>query len=137
MRGQFALMVLAEVDDGEVALIVDEAKAAGEKIGLNVTVIFEEDEPASCSGGLSYRLKTFAMDQPGIVHRITHLLHDHHVNIEELQTRLEPGSYRGTPQFSMQMCITIPAELSIEQLRGELEVLCESLNCNLEIEPAD
>lgn len=137
LRGRFALILLVEVEDDKAAAIAEEAAKAGEKIGLRVTVSYEEDDPAVQSGGLSFQLKTFAMDQPGIVHRITHLLHEHHVNIEELQTRLETGSYTGTPQFSMQMCITIPADLSIKQLRGELEQLCESLNCNLDITPAD
>jgi len=137
LRGQFALIVLAEVADDATAKKIEEgALAAGKKVGLNVSVWPDSESKAAGQAGLAFRLRTYAMDQPGIVHRITHLLHERGVNIEELQTRLEPGSYTGTPQFSMEMTMTVPKSLPIKTLRADLSALCESLNCDLDIEPA-
>lgn len=75
------------------------------------------------------------MDQPGIVHRITHLLHEKGANIEDLQTRLEPGSYTGTPLFTMDLRMTVPPKVAVKDLRIRLEALCESLNCDFEMLP--
>lgn len=137
LRGQFALIVLAEVaDEDAAAKIRQTAAAAGKRIGLNVSVNTEDESQATTQKGLAYRLRTYAMDQPGIVHRITHLLHERGVNIEELQTRLQPGSYTGTPQFSMQLTMTVPADQPIKILRADLQKLCESLNCDVDMEPA-
>jgi glycine cleavage system transcriptional repressor len=138
LRGQFALILLAEVVDEAAAVKIEKtAHDVGDKIGLHVSVEPDGSHEAAAKGGLAFHVSTYAMDQPGIVHRITHLLHERSVNIEELQTRLEPGSYTGTPQFSMEMTMTIPQTLPIKQLRDDLESLCESLNCDIEIEPAD
>ena len=137
LRGQFALIVQVEAKDKATGrAIADGAPAAGEKIGLHVSAVPDEDGHAEAPTGLVFLVRTYAMDQPGIVHRITHLLHGCGVNIEELQTRLEPGSYDGAPKFAMELCMTAPTGLSIKSLRRQLEELCDSLNCNLEITPA-
>ena len=134
LRGQFALIVQVEAADAAVGrAIADGAAAAGEKIGLHVSAVADEEPHPTSMEGLVFRLRTYAMDQPGIVHRITHVLHGHGINIEELQTRLEPGSYDGAPKFSMELCMTVPGEVSIKKLRQKLEDLCDSLNCSLEI----
>lgn len=75
------------------------------------------------------------MDQPGIVHRITHLLHEREINIEELQTNLQPGSVPGTPLFTMHLRMTVPTTLPLPILRRDLELLCDALNCEIELDP--
>ncbi len=140
LRGQFAVILLAEVDDARAAAVEKDTPPFGESIGLNVTVWPDEDESDDARTGQSYRLKTSAMDQPGIVHRITNLLHKRNVNIEELQTRLEPGTYSGSPRFAMEMTISAPGapgDPTTDALRGELAELCDSFNCNLELDPLD
>jgi len=137
LLGRFALIMLAEAPDDPTAKAIEASAAALEdKTGLHVTVWRDDDAGTPVQPGVTFRLRTSAMDQPGIVHRITHLLHQHNVNIEELQTRLEPGSYAGTPRFAMEMCMTIPADLPVETLRDQLEQLCNSLNCDLDLHPA-
>ena len=137
LRGQFALIVQVEAPDAATGQAVAEgAVAAGKKIGLHVAVVADEPAPVTPPAGLAFRLRTYAMDQPGIVHRITHLLHGRGVNIEELQTRLEPGSYHGAPRFAMELAMTVPAEIAISELRQELQGLCDGLNCDLDISPA-
>jgi glycine cleavage system transcriptional repressor len=86
--------------------------------------------------GVPFKLKTYSMDQPGIVHRVTHVLQQHGVNIEELQTRLESAPMAGMPLFTMEMRLTVPAKLPVRQLRAELQTLCDSLNCDVDLEPA-
>ena len=135
LRGRFAVILLVEGTPQAAEKIRAGANEAGKKVGLTVTVS-AESAGGGARAGVPYRLKTHAMDQPGIAHRITHLLSRHNVNIEELQTRLSAGSYTGTPLFNMDMRITVPPEVAIKQLRSELEALCDTLNCDVELEPA-
>ena len=71
--------------------------------------------------GVPYRLRTYAMDQPGLVHRITDLLQRHGINVEELTTRSQPRPETGAPLFSMELLMTVPPSVSIRTVRGELE----------------
>jgi glycine cleavage system transcriptional repressor len=76
------------------------------------------------------------MDQPGIVHRISDLLREFNVNIEELSTRQESAPFAGTPLFLMEMRLTVPANVSIHAIRTKLQSLCDTLNCDVDFEPA-
>jgi glycine cleavage system transcriptional repressor len=135
LRGQFALVLLLEADDKATGEISRSLPAAGRQLGLKVD-LSQPAEPRRAVDGLPFRLKTYSMDQPGIVHRITHLLQTHGVNIEELSTRQESAAFAGSPLFLMEMRLTIPASVAVRRLRGELEALCDSLNCDVDLEPA-
>jgi glycine cleavage system transcriptional repressor len=136
LRGQFALVLLAEVPSPHEAEIRRGVADAGARIGLTVTVAPQHPAPAAAVAGLRYQLKVGAMDQPGIVHRITHLLHSAGVNVEDLQTRLDAGPHSGAPLFNMELTMTVPPDVRLKQLRGELEALCDNLNCDYELQPA-
>lgn len=135
LRGRFALIALIECNDEQAARIIEQGPAVGERIGLKVSVAPQGDAKAGAGDGVPYRVKAYAMDQPGLVHRITHFLHQQGVNIEELQTRLAPGSYTGTPLFTLDLRMTIPTSVKPKQLRTQLEELCDSLNCDVDVEP--
>jgi glycine cleavage system regulatory protein len=36
----------------------------------------------------------------------------------------------------MEMRLTVPSRVSIHELRAELQALCDTLNCDLDFEPA-
>jgi glycine cleavage system transcriptional repressor len=108
---------------------------AGAKIGLTVSIAAQAVRPEPARG-VPYRLKVYSMDQPGIVHRVSDLLRQHGVNIEELQTNLESAAFAGTPLFTMQVRLTVPTAVPIKKLRGDLTTLCEGLNCDVDLEPA-
>ena len=76
------------------------------------------------------------MDQPGIVARITKVLQQSGVNIEEMQARQESAPFMGDPLFIMEMRLTVPPAVPVRKLRGELEALSDQLNCDLDLEPA-
>jgi glycine cleavage system transcriptional repressor len=135
LRGQFALIALVECNEQQAATIISQAPAVGERIGLKVSVAPQGSGKDSVGDGVPYRVKAYAMDQPGLVHRITHFLHQQGVNIEELQTKLAPGSYTGTPLFTLDLRMTIPTSVKPKQLRVQLEELCDSLNCDVDVEP--
>jgi glycine cleavage system transcriptional repressor len=76
------------------------------------------------------------MDQPGIVHRFTSYLREQHINVEELETRLESAPFMGSPVFTMEIVMLVPKTVSVKDLRRELEELGDKLNCDVDIDPA-
>jgi glycine cleavage system transcriptional repressor len=135
LRGQFALLALVEAEAKVLATVREALPAEAARLGLTVTFATQAGEAAP-SAGVPYRLKTYSMDQPGIVHRVSSLLQQHGINIEDLQTRLESAPFAGTPLFTLELKMSVPAQVQVKQLRKELEALCDSLNCDVDLEPA-
>jgi glycine cleavage system transcriptional repressor len=76
------------------------------------------------------------MDQPGIVARISQVLREFGVNIEELSARQESAPFDGSPLFLTEMRLTVPATVSLGKLRSDLEGVGASLNCDIDLDPA-
>jgi glycine cleavage system transcriptional repressor len=136
LRGQFAMIVMVEGSDAVLGELRKTLPGAGAQIGLAVTITPRAAASAPPIAGLPYRLKVYSMDQPGIVHRVSDLLRQHQVNIEELQTRLESAAFAGTPLFTMTARLTVPPAVPVRTLREAMGTLCEALNCDVDLEPA-
>ena len=134
LRGQFAIIVLFEVPEPAAKSLRDSLPKLGESTGLHLSLV-ETQAARPAVQGLPFKLKTYSMDQPGIVHRISEVLRNRGVNIEDLATRQESAPFAGTPLFLMEMKITVPPAVPIHDLRGELQSLCDSLNCDMDFEP--
>lgn len=136
LRGQFALIALVE----GTSAVLDDAKRrlteAAPRIGLTIGYSTPAPKEPTPREGVPFRLKTYSMDQPGIVHRITSYLREHGVNVEELVTRLESAPFMGSPVFTMEILMLVPKNLSVKALRQALEDLGDQLNCDVDIDPA-
>ena len=135
LRGEFAMMILLEIPDASAKTLSHDLPGLGKSMGLNLFVN-AQSAPAKSVEGLHYRLKTYSMDQPGIVARLTNLLREHGVNIEELVAHQESAAFAGSPLFMTEMRLTIPAHVGVRKLRADLEPLCTELNCDVDLEPA-
>lgn len=135
LRGQFALVLLVEAAEEVLASVRQSLPAAAERMGLSVTFASQGPAPAPVSG-LPFRLKTYSMDQPGIVHRVSEVLRKHQANIEELETRLESAPFMGSPIFTMELRMHVPAQARVPTLRKDIAAVCEALNCDFDLEPA-
>lgn len=135
LRGQFALVLLIEAPEASVKTLDDSLQALAARIGLRL-FLSPQAAPPALAVGMPFRLKTYSMDQPGIVHRVAQILQSHGVNIEDLSTKQESAAFAGTPLFVMEMRLTIPPEVAVRKLRGEVEALCDTLNCDVDMEPA-
>ncbi len=134
LRGQLALVILLEIAEEATAKAAKDLPEFGKHIGLNLTIT-SQGSVAPPAAGLRFRLKTYSSDQPGIVARLTNLLRMHGVNIEELSAWQESAAFAGTPIFMTEMQLTVPAQTKVRELRGELESLCNELNCDVDLEP--
>jgi glycine cleavage system transcriptional repressor len=137
LRGQFAMMVLVGADADALGKLAADLPQLSAASGLQTT-LHDAKSPGEASSGkaLAYRLKGTALDQPGMVHRISHLLRDFHVNIESLDTHLTPAPYTGAPMFEMELVCSLPSTASVSQLRQKLGALCDELNIDWTLEPA-
>ena len=137
LRGRFAIIVLLEAADA--GAIKRSFPAAAEKIGMTVQVAeHRATAGATVAGrGSPFRLKTYSLDQPGLVHQVSEVLRRHGVNIEELNARQESAAFAGDALFIMEMRLTVPAEVAVRKLRGDLEIACEKLNADLDLEPGE
>ena len=136
LRGEFAMMILVEAPDAAVAKLRDELPAIGQRMGLTVSTT-PQHAPAVASAGIPYRLKTYSMDQPGIVARLSSVLRSLGVNIEELSARQESAAFAGTPLFLTEMRLTVPPTVPLGKLRAELQSVGNELNCDVDLDPAE
>ena len=136
LRGEFAMMILLEADEASVKKLSDELPNHGERIGLRLGVTPQHAVVPRTQEGIPYRLKTYSMDQPGILARLTAVLRAMGVNIEELEARQDSAPFAGSPLFSTEMRLTVPRVVPLAQLRRELEAVGNELNCDVDLDPA-
>jgi glycine cleavage system transcriptional repressor len=132
LRGEFAMLILLEASDA--AAIRKTLSQNIDPIGLHL-VVTEQHKGVRLTG-LPFRLKTYSLDQPGIVARLSQVLREFGVNIEELSARQESAPFDGSPLFLTEMRLTVPATVSLGKLRSELESVGNALNCDIDLDPA-
>lgn len=133
LRGQFAVIML--LDAADAGKLKSALPDVGHKIGLMVSLV-DQPAPATTAKGIPFKLKTYSLDQPGLVHKISDVLRAHGVNIEDLTARQESAPFAGDPLFTMEMRLTVPPTVQVRTLRNDLEAACEKLNADLDLEPA-
>ncbi|WP_394822360.1 glycine cleavage system protein R [Pendulispora albinea] len=134
LRGRFALVALVLGDRQTLDNTRRVLEGAAREMGLAIE--FSSAEKAPPRGGVPFRLRSYSMDQPGIVHKLTRYLHEQGVNIEELETRLESAPFMGTPVFTMTLVMLVPNHVSVKALRHNLDELGGALNCDIDLDPA-
>lgn len=134
LRGHFALIALVEGTPDALQSVKQRLREAASSLGL--TFDFSAAAGAGPRKGVPFRLKTYSMDQPGIVHKVTTFLREREINVEELETTLESAPFMGTPVFTMEIVMLVPAGANVKELRRALEELGDTLNCDVDLDPA-
>lgn len=133
LGGEFAMMLLVTGTQESIDNILSKLEETGEK--LNLTLIAKDTQPREQNQKrLPYQVKVVSMDHPGIVHNISDFLSSHDLNIEEVETKTYPAAHTGTPMFSLDMTISIPADSSVRNLRDEFITFCDDLNLDASLE---
>ena len=140
LRGQFAVMLLVGGDESIIGRLRREQATLATSSGLQVDVRPALEPPggagAKPSESIPFRFLATAVDRPGIVHRISHLLWELGANIENLETRLTAAPYTGAPVFEMEAVLSAPRATSLKELRQKLGALCDEMNMDWELKPA-
>ena len=138
LRGQFAMMVLVGGAGDVLERIGRELGDFSRRSGMSA-----ELRPAGAAqpaprqaDAMPYRLVGTGIDQPGLVHRLAHLLRELGVNIESLETRLTPAPYTGAPMFELEAVLSVPRSTQLSQLRQKVGALCDQLNVDWDLKTA-
>jgi len=135
LRGQFAIIALFEAEEVAAESLRRSLPALAKEIGMRLTLSSPE-APVESVPGIPFRLKTYSMDQPGILYGVSDVLRAYRVNIEDLSARQESAAFMGTSLFLMEMRLTVPPSVPIRELRARLQSACDALNCDVDFEPA-
>ncbi len=134
LGGEFAVILMLSGNWNSIAKLETILPKATESLGLTITC--KRTEPRTPQGKLiSYHVEALAIDQPGIMHKVSDFFSSRSINIENLNSDSYNAAHTGTPMFSLSMTINIPADLSIAQLREQFLDYCDELNMDGVMEP--
>jgi glycine cleavage system transcriptional repressor len=134
LRGHFALLALIEGSSEALASLRRKLESEGGGMGLRLEMYEAATASTRAPGSVPYRLKVYSNDQPGIAARVTALLRQHSVNVEELETRIESAPFAGTPLFVLEGVVTLPQGTSARKMRDELGALGEKIGCDIDLD---
>ena len=133
LGGEFAMMLLVTGNNECIDNIISKLEETGQN--LNLTLIAKETQSQESNNKrLPYQITVVSMDHPGIVHNISDFLSNRDLNIEEIETQTYPAAHTGTPMFSLDMTISVPADSSVRSLRDEFIIFCDDLNLDASLE---
>lgn len=133
--GEFAVIILITGDSEHLVNIADEYGKLERQTGLTIFIKTPSRRKA-LESLLPYRLTASCMDHTGIVHKLSQVLSVMGVNIESLETKTYPAPVSGTPIFSLEADLSIPAKTNINLLRERFVQIQKDENIDIELSPA-
>ncbi len=134
LGGHFAIIMLVSGRWDTLSKLEGRLGGLGDELGLSIlhkrTRHAERKQPL-----VPYHVEVVAMDHPGIVHSLADFFARQGINIEELSTETYPAPHTGTPMFSVNITVGVPAGLHIATLRNDFLDYCDGLNLDGIIEP--
>jgi len=138
LGGEFAIILLISAPQNKLATIEQVLQKESISLELNIITKHTDDKSLSESNSLEkkipYIVEVLAMDNPGIVYKLTDFFSSREINIQSLQTDRYPAPHTGTQMFAIEMVITVPQTIIINDLREDFLDLCEDMNLDASIE---
>lgn len=134
LGGEFAIAMLVHGNWNTLAKLELQVQRLGQPLGMTFTTKRTESHKPKADI-LPYAVEVIALDQPGIVHGLANFFADRSINIEDMATRRYNAPHTGTPMFSVNMAIGIPATMHIAMLREEFMDFCDERNLDAVMEP--
>jgi glycine cleavage system regulatory protein len=131
LGGKFAGIVLISVPDATANDLRDALIALDTQGSLDITVDQAGAEPDG--GGHRVTVSLVGTDRPGLVHSVSAALAAVGANIEELATSTTNAPMSGGPLFEATAAVLLPAEVSIDQVRQQLEALADRLMVDIDL----
>ncbi len=133
LRGQFAMVML--VAGGEAAMSRLHDGLGGLRRGSHLHAELRQADAGSADRppALPFRLNTWAMDHPGLMQSVSHLLGELGVNIESADSSLRPAPYTNAPLFEMELVVSVPATTQVAEVRQAIGELCDEMNIDWQL----
>lgn len=122
LAGQFAGIVLVEAPDS----LLEDLRAL-ECQGLRIVVQSAAAGKTPAPTGAKLTLEVVGHDRPGIVRDIAAVVAANGINIEELATDVESGSFSGEMLFRANATLRAPNAAAVDAMRAGLESLGNEL----------
>lgn len=131
MGGCFAMMTLFSCPSDQMQTIKSDLQDL-RKRGLEIS-LHEAQDPNTTyrQASLPLKFEVVAMDHPGIVQKVVHILHAHNVNIQTLNTQVIRAPLSGSPLFDLILEAEVPVEKPIAIVKAELSDLAIEMNLDL------
>ncbi len=134
LGGEFALLMMLNGSAENIDQVTRALTPVAARYCL--TTILKRTQPRKADQAVRpYRVDVVALDHPGIVREIAGFFSDRQINIEEMETGTYAAAHTGTPMFSLEMTVNIPATTSIAGLKDAFVTFCDERNLDASIEP--
>jgi glycine cleavage system transcriptional repressor len=135
LGGEFAMLLYVSIPETALSDL-DKGIRVLQDEGFQVAMKTTESGPVTTfEGWVPYEVKVSGADHEGIIYNVTHHLAERGINIETMETNLVQAPMSGTPLFTMSAVVVVPPDLSISDIRNNLEGVGDELNMNVELLP--
>lgn len=134
LGGDFAIILLVSGHSKDVVQLEKTLPDLQDKLALTITVK-RTGARTPRTNMVSYTVQAVSIDHPGIVYQLANFFSSRNINIENLNTTSYAAAHTGTPMFSIEMMVNIPADIKISRLREDLTAFCDDLNIDVLMEP--
>lgn len=134
LGGEFAILMQISGSWDKLAKLETTLTKLQKSTGLTIASKRSEGRPNG-QGKIPYSIEVVSIDHPGIVHQLAAFFSTRSINVYDMTTNSQAAAHTGTPIFTLQMTVEIPAETHIATLRDEFIDFCEQLNLDAVLEP--
>lgn len=134
LGGEFAIIMLIDGQWNNIAKLEDSLQAMETELGITLNAKRTEARIANINA-IPYTVEVLAMDSPGIVHRVTKFFASRQINIHDVESSCFNAPHTGTPMFTLNMTIEVPADTHIATLRDDFMEFSDEYNLDAIIEP--
>jgi glycine cleavage system transcriptional repressor len=134
LGGSFAQILLVGGKWNNLAKLESALANLQEQLQLTITTRHTELREAQARV-LSYTVDVVALNQPGIVSKLSSFFAARGINIHDMATNAYKAAHTASPMFSVRMIIDVPCHVQISQLREDFLDLCDEDNLDGVMEP--
>lgn len=134
LGGEFAIILMVSGDEKALQQLETGLSTVADALGLK-TLTRRTAARSLSNEARPYRVEVVSLDHPGIVHEIARFFSERTINIEEMETGTYAAAHTGSPMFSLNMVINVPAQQGFRLLREEFLDFCDARNLDATIEP--
>lgn len=136
LGGEFAILMLVSLpSDVSASLdkVISELSARGYKMTTTPT---ESTYAEAHAGWQHYQIEVEGADHEGIIHEIARTLSRSGISIESMDTGTTRAPNSGTPLFTMNALVTVPADLSGRSWQEALDDAGQRLHVDIQVSTA-
>lgn len=134
LGGEFAILMQISGNWDKLAKLETTLDKLQEATGL--TIVTKRTECRKpMQGKIPYTIEVVSIDHPGIVYQLAEFFSSRTINVYDMTTSAQAAAHTGTPIFTLNMTVEIPANTHIAALRDEFIDFCELLNLDAALEP--